>query len=82
MRPLISGVYHCHNPEVIKRLTRFCLGLSHLPYHKFTYSFKTPLTLWVIVSKVKYLHGTFPAGIYLFKVKNRSPRTSVKYAPI
>ena len=65
-----------YNPEVIKRLTRICPGLSHLRYYKFKYNFKIPSTLCVIVDKVKNVRCTFSASIYLLKVNNRNTRTS------
>ena len=35
-----NRVYNCHNPKGIKLLIRLRVGLSHLPEHKFKYSFQ------------------------------------------
>ena len=40
IRPKPNDVYYCHNPKVIKLLTRLRLGLSHLRKHKFKHNFQ------------------------------------------
>ena len=39
IRPLPNKVSNSHNPQGLKLLTRFQLGLSHLRYHKFKQNF-------------------------------------------
>ena len=47
IRPSPNSVFECHNPQGIKFLTRFRLGLSHLREHKFNHSFQDSLNpLW------------------------------------
>ena len=49
LRPSPNSVFQilynnvCHNPQRIKFFTRLGLGLSHLPEHKFKYSFQDSL---------------------------------------
>ena len=39
IHPYGNSVFRCHNPKVIKLLTRIKLGLSHLREHKFKHGF-------------------------------------------
>ena len=43
IRPSRSTVYNCHNPKMVKSLTRLRLGLSHLLEHNFKHSFQDSL---------------------------------------
>ena len=61
IRPKPNDVYYCHNPKVIKLLTRLRLGLSHLRKHKFKHNFQdclNPLCLCgnEIETSTHYLH--------------------------
>ena len=38
-----NSIFNCHNPKVVKLLTRLRLGLSHLRDHKFKHSFQDSL---------------------------------------
>ena len=35
-----NNIYNCHNPNLIRLITRLSLGLSHLRGHKFKHSFQ------------------------------------------
>ena len=39
VRPVANSVFEINNPYGLKLLTRLCLGLSHLRYHKFRHNF-------------------------------------------
>ena len=39
-RPVANSVFEINNPYGFKLLTRLCLGLSHLRYHKFRHNFQ------------------------------------------
>ena len=43
IRPSPNKIFQCHNPKVIKLVTRLRLGLSHLREHKFKHSFQDTL---------------------------------------
>ena len=43
IRHISNSVFHSHNPEEIKLLSRVRLGLSHLREHKFKHSFQDAL---------------------------------------
>ena len=45
IRPSQIRAYNCHNPKVIKLLTRLRIGLSHLHEYKFKHSFQDTLNL-------------------------------------
>ena len=45
IRPSANSVYNCHNAKRIKLLTRPCLSISRLRYHKFKNSFQDSLNL-------------------------------------
>ena len=36
-------IFNSHNPKALKFVTRLCLGLSHLRYHKFKHNFQYSL---------------------------------------
>ena len=40
VRPVVKSVFEINNPYGLKLLTRLCLGLSHLRYHKFRHNFQ------------------------------------------
>ena len=43
IRLLASSTFQCHNPKGSKLITRLQLGLSHIRFHKFKYSFQDTL---------------------------------------
>ena len=43
IRPAANSIYNCHNPKRIKRITRLCLGFSHMREHKFKHNFQESL---------------------------------------
>ena len=43
LKPSLNSVIKCHNPQGIKFLTRFKLGLSHRHEHKFKHDFQDSL---------------------------------------
>ena len=40
VRPVANSVFERNDPYGLKLLTRFCLGLTHLRYHKFRHNFQ------------------------------------------
>ena len=40
IRPTPNNVFKCENHRGIKLITRLCVGLSHMPEHRFKHSFK------------------------------------------
>ena len=42
-RHFTNSTFHCHKPNGLKLITRLGLGLSHLQFHKFKYSFQDTL---------------------------------------
>ena len=51
IRPSPNSVFECHNPKVIKLLSRITLGLSHLREHRFKHSFQDTLNPICICGK-------------------------------
>ena len=49
VRPVANSVFEINNPYGLKLLTRLCLGLSHLLYHKFRHNFQDCITQYVSV---------------------------------
>ena len=43
IKPSANSTFHCLNPNGLKLITRLRLGLSHLRFHKFKYSFQNTL---------------------------------------
>ena len=49
VRPVANSIFEINNSYGLKLLTRLCLGLSNLRYHKFRHNFITLLTQYVPV---------------------------------
>ena len=45
IRSSTNSTFHCHSPDGLKLITRLRLGLSHIRFHKFKYSFQDTLNL-------------------------------------
>ena len=47
IRPFANSTFQCHNPKCLKLIAMVRLGLNHLRFHKFKYSFQDTLNpIW------------------------------------
>ena len=77
IRPTANSLFNCHNPKVIKFITRLRLDLSHLCEHQFKHSFQDSLKPFCscsldIESTAHFLH--YPTYI----TERRTPRSTIE----